>query len=137
MEHEILEETRALVTALEHGDAAATGDVYTDEARLIASSTELIQGRADIEAYWRTGIELGLSGVVFDSRVLEEIGVGVLEIGRYAVSVQGAPAGPVVEHGTYLVLHRQAADGSWRRAVEVFNADEPTRARRDIEKEEQ
>jgi hypothetical protein len=41
------------------------------------------------------------------------------------------------EVGTYLVLHTQAADGSWRRAVEVFNPDEPATVCRDLQKEEQ
>jgi hypothetical protein len=35
------------------------------------------------------------------------------------------------------VLHTQAADGSWRRAVEVFNPDEPATVRHDLQKEEQ
>ncbi len=137
MENEILEETAALVTALERGDVAAAGDIYADGARLLASSAELIQGRAEIESYWRAGIDLGLSGLAFERRVLEEIGGTVLELGRYAVSVQGKSSAPLVEHGSYLVLHAQTADGSWRRAVEVFNPDEPKPARRNVPKEEQ
>ena len=42
----------------------------------------------------------------------------------------------VVDHGTYLVLHTQIADGSWRRAVDVFRPDEPSPARRDDRQEE-
>jgi ketosteroid isomerase-like protein len=129
MENEILEETAALVSALECGDVVGAGDVYADGARLLASSAELIQGRAEIEAYWRAGIELGLSGLEFESRVLEELGGSVLELGRYVVSVRNESAMPLVEHGTYLVLHTQSVDGSWRRAVEVYHPDEPTSVR--------
>jgi ketosteroid isomerase-like protein len=137
MENEILAETAALVTALESGDIAAAGGVYTDAARLLASSGGLIQGRAEIEAYWRAGMDLGLASVAFERRVLEELGGNVVEAGRYAFSVRGAVRVPLVERGSYLVLHSQAADGSWRRAVEVFNPDEPTVVRSDIQKEEQ
>jgi ketosteroid isomerase-like protein len=136
MENGILDETAALVTALERGDVTAAGGVYADGARLLAASAELIQGRADIKAYWRVGLDLGLSGLAFDRRVLEEIGGGVLELGRYAVSVQGESSAPSVERGSYLVLHTRAADGAWQRAVEVFNPDEPQPARRKLEKEE-
>jgi hypothetical protein len=38
MEHEIQEATAALVTALEHGDVAAAGDVYAEDATLLRSS---------------------------------------------------------------------------------------------------
>jgi ketosteroid isomerase-like protein len=137
MENEILAETAALVSALERGDVAGAGDVYADGARLLASSAALIQGRPEIEAYWRAGIDLGLSGLAFERRVLEEIGGSVLELGRYAVSVQGDSSAPAVERGSYLVLHKQTADGLWRRAVEVFNPDELKPARRNVEKEEQ
>jgi ketosteroid isomerase-like protein len=137
MENEILDETAALVTAVERGDVAGAADLYTDGAVLLASSAEAIQGRAAIQAYWRAGIDLGLSGLAFESRGLEEVGGSVLELGRYAVSMRGESSTPLVEHGSYLVLHTQTADGAWRRAVEVFNPDEPTTARRDVRKEEQ
>jgi ketosteroid isomerase-like protein len=135
MENEILEETAALVTALERGDVGGAGDFYADDARLLASSSEPIHGRAAIEAYWRAGIDLGLSGLTFESQVLEEIGGSVLELGRYTVSVGGESSTPLVEHGSYLVLHTQTVDGSWRRAVEVFNPDEPS-VRRNLEREQ-
>ena len=126
MENEILGRTAALVAALEHGDAVAAGYVYADGARLLVSSADLIQGRPEIEAYWRAGIDLGLSSLAFQSRMLEEISGSALELGRYAVSVRGESSAQLVEHGSYLVVHTQT-DGSWRRAVEVFNPDGPPR----------
>ena len=99
MENEIFAETAALVTALERGDVVAAGDVYADGARLLASSAELIQGRTEIEAYWRAGIDLGLSGLAFERRVLDEIGGNVLELGRYSVSMKGESSALRVEHG--------------------------------------
>ena len=134
MENGILEETRAFVTALERGDVPAAGELYTDDARLLAGSTEPLRGREEIEGHWHAGVELGLSGLVFEPRSLEWIGGGALELGRYVVSLQGE-AKPAVEHGSYLVLHTQADDGSWRRAVEVFNPDEPVSARHICEEE--
>jgi ketosteroid isomerase-like protein len=129
MEDEIHEATARLVTALERGDVAAACDVYADGARLLAPAATRIEGRAEIEEYWRAGLDLGLSRVAFECRVLEEI-AGVLELGRYAVSVHEGSAAPSVEHGSYLVLHAQTGGGSWQRAVEVLNPDEPRPARR-------
>ena len=133
MEDEIKEATAALVTALERGDVAAACDLYADGARLLAPSATRIEGRAEIEEYWRAGLDLGLSSLAFECRVLEKI-AGVLELGRYVVSVQSGSATPSVERGSYLVLHAQTDEGPWQRALEVFNPDEPRQARRTLGK---
>src|SRR4051794_34425311 len=103
MEDEIHEATAALVTALEVGDVAAACDAYADGARLLAPSASRVEGRAEIEEYWRAGLELGLSSVAFECQALEEV-AGVLEFGRDAVTVHGESAAPSVEHGSYLAL---------------------------------
>jgi ketosteroid isomerase-like protein len=135
MENGILDETAALATALERGDVTAAGELYTDDARLLAASAQSLHGRREIEAYWRAGIELGLSSISFETRVLEKIDGGTLELGRYVVSLESGST-PAVEQGAYVVLHTQTDDGSWRRAVEVFDPDGPASARRNVCKEE-
>jgi ketosteroid isomerase-like protein len=129
MEGEIEQATAALVRALKHGDAATAAGAYAENAMLLAPATDVIRGRSEIEAYWLAGISVGLTAVEFERQVLEAMGGSVIEAGRYAVSVGVARTGRVVDRGTYLVLHRQVADGSWRRAVDVFDHDEPSTTR--------
>jgi ketosteroid isomerase-like protein len=136
MQGEIEKATATLVRSLESGDAWSAACVYADDAKVLAPAGELIQGRAEIEAYWRAGIALGLSTVAFERHVLAAVTGSVVEVGRYAVSAKAARIGRVVDRGTYLVLHCQIADGSWRRTVDVFNADEPSTVRHDDRKEE-
>jgi ketosteroid isomerase-like protein len=136
MEGEIHETTAALVSSLERGDAASAAAAYADDAKLLAPAAELIRGRAEIEAYWRAGILIGLSTVAFERQVIAALGRRVAELGRYAVSVDAAQLGRVVDRGTYLVLHTQIADGSWRRTVDVFNPDGPNPACHTDRKEE-
>ena len=136
MEGEIQQATSALVHWLERGDASRAARVYTDDARVLAPAGELIRGRADIEAYWRAGIALGLSTVAFERQLMAAVAGKFIEIGRYAVAAKVARNGRIVDRGTYLALHAQVADGSWRRAVDVFDADEPITACHDERKEE-
>src|SRR5215470_14995525 len=130
MEGEIAKATAALVTALEHGSAHSAGELYADDATLLAPGCEPIRGRTSIEAYWATGIRLGLSALAFDRHVLKALGGQAIDAGRYTISIVSDAGGPVAEHGTYLVLYRQVAEGSWRRDIEIFSADEPTAATR-------
>lgn len=129
MEHEIHAATSALIGALARGDVAEAGELYSDDARLLTPSAELIQGRSEIEAYWRAGIELGLAALAFKSWIVETVPGGALEVGRYEVSLRDARADSATRRGAYLVLHTRAADGAWRRAVEAFNPGEPYAAR--------
>ena len=114
-----------MAAALERGDVAAASACYADDAQLLTPAAELIRGREAIEEYWRTGIALGLSAVSFEARRVERLGARQVEIGRYRVTVETEPTDARFELGTYLVLHRQAVDGTWQRAVDVLDPDEP------------
>ena len=119
MEDGIRDVSVELGAAVNRGDAAAAAALYEDDAWLLAPSAELIAGRHEIEAYWRAGLAIGLARVdlcVTNVQVADAI---ALETGRYALTL----GGDAVDGGKYVVLHRRQADGSWRRAVDVFNPD--------------
>lgn len=125
MESSLREAKSALAAALERGDVAAAGACYADDAQLLTPASGLIQGRSAIEQYWGTGIALGLSSVSFEARRGERLGARRVEIGRYCVTVETEPTEARFERGTYLVLQRRAVDGTWQRAVDVLDPDEP------------
>jgi ketosteroid isomerase-like protein len=113
----------AFVAALRSGDAKAATAVYAGNARLLAPSAELLRGSEAIEAFWRAGIEAGISGVELNSFELEYNDGLAYEIGRYALQLEPAEGGTVVDRGNYLLVHERQEDGSWRWAVEMFNPD--------------
>jgi ketosteroid isomerase-like protein len=125
VEPSLREARSALAAALAGGDVAAAGACYADDAQLLTPVAGLIQGRKSIEEYWGTGIELGLSSVCFEARRVERLGARQVEVGRYRVTVETAPGDARSERGTYLVLHRRAVDGTWQRALDVLDPDEP------------
>jgi ketosteroid isomerase-like protein len=135
MDCELRAAVAAFLAALDEGDPAAAAHAYSRDAAMLAPTAELIRGRPEIEAYWQTGIALGLCRVRFDNEALRTLGAVVVESGRYTVSVD-APDGDITDRGTYLVLHRQGGDGLWRRSIDVFYPDEPGLARRDHQREE-
>lgn len=130
MEDEICTASLGLADALARGDAGDAAALYALDGKLLAPSAELIAGRDEIEAYWRTGLSLGLTGVELEPTGFQLAGDVAIELGRYRVAV-----GEDRDGGMYVVLHRREADGAWRRAVDVFNPDDPGRAR-PVRKEE-
>ncbi|MFL5925478.1 MAG: YybH family protein [Gaiellaceae bacterium] len=125
MEPSLRQARSDLAAALERGDVTAAGACYADDAQLLTPVAGLIHGRKAIEEYWSTGVALGLCSMSFEARRVERLGARQVEIGRYRVAVEAEPSDARFERGTYLVLHRQAIDGTWQRALDVLDPDEP------------
>jgi uncharacterized protein (TIGR02246 family) len=124
--------TRArFLAALQRGDAEAAAAVYAEDARLLPPSAELMEGRAAIEAFWRAGLEAGISRVELETLELERQDGLAYEIGRYALRLDPEDGVVVVDRGKYVLVHARQEDGSWRWAVEMFNPDrQPERSNR-------
>lgn len=115
----------AFVAALREGDAAAAAAVYSDDASLLPPSAEPLKGREAIAAFWRAGVDAGISDVELDALELERVDGLAYEIGRYALRLQPAGGATVVDRGSYVLVHARQTDGSWRRAVEMFSPKAP------------
>jgi ketosteroid isomerase-like protein len=125
METSIAETSAAFVAALKDGDAKAACIAYADDARLLAPSAEVMRGREAIEAFWRAGLDSGIAEVELETLELERHDGLAYEIGRYALWLRPLNDAAVVDRGNYVLVHERQGDGSWRRAVEMFNPDGP------------
>ena len=123
----ISEARTAFAAALKRGDAQAASALYADGASLLPPGAEVMEGRDAIEAFWQAGIATGISEAEFEALQLERHDGLAYEIGRYALRLDPADGGTVLDRGRYLLVHQRQADGSWRRAVEMFNPDEAPR----------
>ena len=116
----------AFIDALRRGDAAAASAAYTEDARLLAPSSEILNGRASVARFWQAGIDAGVEGIALESGGVEvEPGGDVAtEIGRYVLSLRPDRGPVVLDRGTYLLVYRRV-EGAWRRAAETFHPDLP------------
>jgi uncharacterized protein (TIGR02246 family) len=136
MEDGVRNAATALATALARGSAADAAALYAADGKLLTAAAELIDGRRQIEAYWQAGLAIGLSDIEL---VAEDVEAGhefAVEIGHYAFTLTADDGGPSIDCGKYVVLHRRQADGSWCRAVDVFNPDVSGTARRAFKEEQ-
>lgn len=114
----------AFIEALQRGDASAASAAYTEDARLLAPSTEVLSGRASVARFWQAGIDAGVKAIDLQSGGVEiEPGGDVAtEMGRYVLSVRPDRGPVVIDRGSYLLVYRRV-DGTWRRAAETFSPD--------------
>jgi uncharacterized protein (TIGR02246 family) len=124
LDETIARTNEAFAAALSDGDPAAASAVYAENATMLAPSAGLLSGRDAIAAFWSAGVEAGIAGVELASIELERDRRLAYEIGAYTLSVR-SPDGTVLDRGKYLLVHALQADGSWRRAAEMFSPDSP------------
>jgi ketosteroid isomerase-like protein len=99
------------------GDAAGMAACYSEGARLLAENTELIQGRADIERFWRHAIDRARAAHAVRTISLDEVtSSGDLGYMLGTVTVR-IPDGPQLIT-KYAVIWQRDADGRWRIAVD-------------------
>jgi uncharacterized protein (TIGR02246 family) len=118
----------AFARAVSDGDAKAAASVYAGGARLLAPSAELIEGREAIEAFWQAGMDAGVDQIELRAIEIHAVEQMAYEHGEYVLRLQPGVDRPVVDHGRYVVVLEQGADGSWRRALEMFNPEKPSAA---------
>jgi ketosteroid isomerase-like protein len=109
-----------------HGDLTAIASVYSDAAKLLAPSAELIEGRGAIRAFWKAGLDAGVVDIELEAATVERRDRLAYELGRYVLRLRPAPGRTILDQGRYLVVLEQVADGTWRRAVEMFNPEAPS-----------
>jgi uncharacterized protein (TIGR02246 family) len=134
MREEIETNKRRFLRALRRGDVSAVAEIYLEDATLVTPTGEVIRGRAAIERFWRSGLEVGLHGAELD---MEQAAYGPelsTEIGRYRFLVHKQGGRARQECGCFLLADKRTVDGSWKRAVDMFTSPTdrglPGRARR-------
>ena len=89
--------------AVNAGDAAAVADFYTEDAMLLPPGADRIEGRENIEAFWRDFLK---EGTEFDLESVEVATGGDIahEIGTFSLTMPNADA-PIT--GKYIWTWRQ------------------------------
>ncbi len=111
---------RRFADAIRSGDSVAAAVGYAENARLLAPSATVIEGRAEIESFWRAGLEAGIRAVELESIGIDRHGAFAVEIGHYAMHLRQPDGADVVDRGSYLLVHEPAAGGGWSWALEAF-----------------
>lgn len=113
----------AFEAAFNRGDAAAVAGFYTEDAVLLPPDAERVEGRQAVAAYWREGIDGGLTDLDLKAFEVMEAGALAYEIGAFSLNSPGEGEQPVSLTGKYIVIWQRGADGEWRLHRDIWNFD--------------
>ncbi len=111
--------------AFRQGDPAAVANLYTEGAVLLPPNSETITGKTAIEAFWGAVMGMGVKDAVLTTVEVTGSGDMVCEIGKYKLTIQPEGQEAVEDIGKYVVIWKQAEDGTWKLHIDIWNTSMP------------
>ncbi|MGD8278044.1 MAG: SgcJ/EcaC family oxidoreductase [Gemmatimonadota bacterium] len=116
----------AYMAAFNSGDAAAVAALYTDDAMAAFANEPVAMGTAAIQAANAASFAEGSPQLEIHDVYTQPLADGyALDAGWYTVTAT-TPDGEMTTGGTYVLLCRQAADGTWKIHWSVVNGNPTT-----------
>jgi uncharacterized protein (TIGR02246 family) len=110
----------AWTAAFNKGDAAAVAAMYTEDAYVLPPGSEMVKGRAAIEAFWRQAVQQLGDAKLTTVDVLRLGPAAAREIGTVSLKTKSQPAQDIV--GKYAVVWRKVG-GNWKLATDIWNTN--------------
>jgi uncharacterized protein (TIGR02246 family) len=106
--------------AFNRGDAAAVAGLYTEDGSLLPPGENIVSGRSNIEAYWKAGVDAGLSNLQLKASEVEAHDPLAYEVGEFRFEMPGSGGGRTTAKGKYLVVWKNV-DGTWKLHRDMWN----------------
>ena len=106
--------------AFAKGDAHAVAEMYAENAYVLPPGSDMVKGRAAIEAFWRQASQQLGDAKLTTLDVLPLGRNAAREIGTVTLKTKGQPAQEVV--GKYAVVWRKIG-GQWKLATDIWNTN--------------
>jgi uncharacterized protein (TIGR02246 family) len=110
------------MAAVNKGDTAAVGQLYTEQATALPPGAPMVKGRAAIQKLWDDAIKSGVKNVTLKTVGVEQFGNAAREIGLFTLDMPDAQKQTMHVEGKYVVLWRKMG-GSWKLDTDIWNTD--------------
>jgi ketosteroid isomerase-like protein len=98
--------------AFNRADAKAVAAFYSENAKLLPPTHEVIEGRAAIERFWDGLLRAGMTGHTLELIAVEEDQRGAVAAGRWSAKGKGRDGGERTFSGSVVhVFAKRQADG--------------------------
>ena len=110
----------AWTAAFNKGDAQAVAAMYAEDAYVLPPGSDIVKGRAAIEAFWRQAAQQLGDAKLTTLDVLPLGRNAAREIGTVSLKTKSQPPQEVV--GKYAVVWRKIG-GQWKLATDIWNTN--------------
>jgi uncharacterized protein (TIGR02246 family) len=114
----------AFAAAFNKGDHEAVAAHYTEDAAVLPPEAARIDGRLNIQKFWKGAIEAGLADLTLKAVEVEASGDWAFEVGELSFSAPGTGSARSTASGKYIVVWKKEADGTWRLYRDIWNANQ-------------
>jgi uncharacterized protein (TIGR02246 family) len=104
-------------------DAAAVAAHYAEDAAVFPPDSARIDGRANIQNFWKGAIDAGLSDLTLKAVEVQDQGDWAYEVGELGYSAPGTGDSRSTATGKYIVIWKKDADGTWRIYRDIWNSN--------------
>jgi len=113
---------RQFMDAFARKDAVAMGLIYAEDALALPPGAVEVEGRAAIEAMWKSFMALPISQFELKTADVDGNGDTAWEFGRYRMLQND---GSVADAGKYVVIWKMTGSG-WKAFRDIWNSDAPS-----------
>ena len=107
--------------AVTKGDAAALAALYTTDAQAFPPNSDVVKGRAAIQAMWKGVLDSGVTGAELATTEVEAQGPLASEVGTYVIKLKD---GSVADRGKYVVVWKKVG-AQWLLHRDIWNTSQP------------
>jgi uncharacterized protein (TIGR02246 family) len=107
--------------AVAKADAAAVANLYTADAETLPPNSDVVKGRAAIQAMFKGFFDSGVTGLDLSTAEVEAQGPLAYEVGTYVLKVKD---GTVGDRGKYVVVWKKVG-GQWLLHRDIWNTSQP------------
>ncbi|RWB96825.1 MAG: DUF4440 domain-containing protein [Mesorhizobium sp.] len=107
--------------AFNSGNAAAVGQLYTEDAALLPPDGKRVDGRKGVEEFWQGAINGGMKNLTLKALEVEESANLAYEVGAFTLDVPSKDGALSTLAGKYIVVWKKGGDGTWRLHRDIWN----------------
>ena len=109
-----------VATAFGSADVAAIAKAYADDAALFPPNEARVDGRANIEKYWKAGFDAGVGDIKLTAAEINASSDWAYEVGEYSFSAPDKSGAKMTGTGKYVVVWKKTAEG-WQLYRDIWN----------------
>ena len=102
-------------------DAAALAAFYTEDAKLMPPNSDILEGRAAVQAFWQAVFDMGIDSALLEIVEVDGLGNTAVEVSYFTLYTAD---GQVADYGKYMIEWKRVR-GQWFLHRDIWNTSQP------------